>query len=125
MQTKKSKITSIFHLILQMLQMWFRRQCQTHVTSCDKNRAPPDQFESHHGRSESESRHGGSESKSHHGGSDQPTPSLTRDHGSSAAFVQEPEVEATDWAEFDFRALLEMNNGGLFETALGWMGGLA
>lgn len=107
-QTKKSKIASIFHLILQMLQMWFQRQCQTHVTSCDENRIPPDQ------------------SESHHGGSDQLTQSLTRDHETSAAFgLQEPEVEATEGAEFDFRALFEMNNGRLFETALGWMGGLA
>ena len=106
-QTKKSKITSIFYLILQMLQLWFRRQCQAHVTPTDENRVPPDQPESHHC------------------GSDQITPGLTRDHETSAAFeLQEPEVEATDWAEIDFTALFEMNNGRLFETALGLMGGL-
>lgn len=105
MQTGKLKLASIFNIILYMLQLWFQRQCR------GSNEDGPD--------------------GDHRGGINQSREGHDTSNRTSEAFINAVSEKSVlsgvgteaEVAGVDFTTLFDADNGRLFETALGWMGG--
>jgi hypothetical protein len=123
------QMRKLFNLVMQMLQFWFQRQCRTSDEEPMVLRQPDGTHYDNYRLAVGSSRGVEASSPTCKGRSDSGEFPLSTSEESvfsdTGAVLLKPQAEAADWAGSDFETLFDMDNGRLFETALGWLGALA